>query len=323
MLLAILTTIITLISGGLIFRFVISPMLAAKIAYSQAFICDKRYPEDVDGSKFEGAYAESRKADVEDMQSVPFEAVSVTSRDGLALAARFYPAASADAPVVICFHGYRGTSVDDFCGPFGYLRHRGMALLMPDQRHQGHSEGKCMTFGIRERFDVLCWIDWVKEHCGNNVPIYLYGMSMGAATVLMASELIDGGNVAGIIADSPYTSADLVLFNTMKHHDVPIPRVSYRIVSLGACMCGQFRPGAVRVTDAVKNAKAPILLMHGEKDSCIPCKMSREIREADPDNIMLYTFPEAEHILSCYYEPIRYRKILSAFFDETAESCRK
>lgn len=319
MILAILITVSVLVSGGLIFRFVVSPMLAARIAFSQAFVTGKRYPEDVDGNSLEGDFKESRKADIEDMQHAAFETVSITSDDGLKLAGRFYPSSGSASPVVICFHGYRGTSVDDFCGIFGFLRHKDMALLMPDQRHQGHSEGKCMTFGIRERFDVLCWIRWVKEHCGADRPIYLYGMSMGAATVLMASELIDDNSVYGIIADSAYTSADLVLFNTMKHHGAPVPRVSYRILSLGACMCGQFRPGAVHVPEAVKKAKAPILLLHGERDSCIPCEMSREIHTANPDLIDLYTFPSAEHIMSCYTDPIRYRKILSSFFFETGK----
>lgn len=317
MLIALLTTLFTLTAGGLVFHFVLSPLLAAKIAFRQAFTATKRYPEDVDGTEQDGPYNESRKADVEDLREYPFLSVCTKSQDGLRLCARLYEN-TPSAPVVICFHGYRGTSVDDFCGIFSYLYGRGMSVLMVDQRHQGHSEGACMSFGILERYDVLSWLDFVRERYGADVPVWLYGMSMGAATVLMASELIPAGSVRGIIADSAYTSADKVLFNTMKHHGVPLPRASYRIVSLGACMCGHFRPGAVNVAEAVKKTNAPILLLHGEKDDCIPCSMSREIQSSNPEKILLYTFPAASHIMSCYCEPVRYRKVLGAFLRDNA-----
>ena len=77
--------------------------------------------------------------------------------------------------------------------------------MMIDQRAHGKSEGRTMTFGVFERFDVLSWIDYTVERVGKKTRIVLAGISMGAATVLMASNLNLPPNVKGIMADCPYS----------------------------------------------------------------------------------------------------------------------
>ncbi len=57
-----------------------------------------------------------------------------------------------------------------------------------------------------ERYDLLEWINWVNRQPFVGLPIYLFGLSMGAATVLMTAGEALPDNVHGIIADSGYTS---------------------------------------------------------------------------------------------------------------------
>lgn len=64
-----------------------------------------------------------------------------------------------------------------------------------------------MYYGKREYDDLKRWILFVRENISSHLPIYLYGMSAGAAAAIMVSNNISGLNVCGIIADSASTSA--------------------------------------------------------------------------------------------------------------------
>ena len=119
---------------------------------------------------------------------MPFERVETVSDDGLKLRGRYYHTKDG-APVVIGFHGYRGTPARDFSGGTQLYLQAGFNLLMIEQRSHCSSEGHTITFGVRERYDGLCWIRYVREHCGADTRIILAGISMGAATVLMMSGL--------------------------------------------------------------------------------------------------------------------------------------
>ena len=79
-------------------------------------------------------------------------------------------------------------------------------ILLIEQRGCGISGGKYITFGMTERYDVLTWIDWLNRETDGNLPIFLDGISLGGATVLMALELNLPDNVAGVIDDCGYTS---------------------------------------------------------------------------------------------------------------------
>ena len=139
---------------------------------------------------------------IEELLALPHERVYITSRDGLKLAGDWYPGQPGH-PVHICCHGYRGLGVRDFCGGAQSLLARGDGVLLIHERAQGDSQGHTMTFGIREREDVRLWAEYCAERFPG-APLFLHGISMGAATVLMTSALPLPAAVKGILADCPY-----------------------------------------------------------------------------------------------------------------------
>ena len=64
---------------------------------------------------------------------------------------------------------------------------RGRSALLVDQRSCGRSEGSVITFGINESRDLERWIDLVIKEIDPNAKIIITGVSMGAATVMMAA----------------------------------------------------------------------------------------------------------------------------------------
>lgn len=251
---------------------------------------------------------------IDDLNAAAYERVSITSADGLRLAGRYYPAASG-APLVIGCHGYRGTPSRDFSAGAGLYRGMGCALLLIEERGQCSSAGHTITFGAMEKYDVLFWTRWAADRFGD-IPILLGGVSMGAATVLMASALDLPENVRGIVADCPYTSARDIICSVGRGMSVPAELI-YPFARLSAKLFGRADITQADALSAAKEAKVPILLVHGEDDRFVPCDMSRAIAAANPEKIEFHTFPDAGHGLSYLVDRERYTALVEAFAART------
>ena len=286
-------------------------------AYRVAFWSAKKGREDLPvhkGKQYEPHLDEIARL-LQTILDRPCEVVSTTAFDGLTLSARYYHAADG-APLDIAFHGYRSAGLTDFCGGAEISREMGHNLLLVDQRAHGKSQGRTITFGVKERWDVLSWVDFALERFGPDTKILLYGISMGASTVLMASELPLPENVKGIVADCPYSSPAKIIASVGRKMRIPAG-LAASFSWVGAKVYGGFDLLEADPVRAVKKAKVPILLIHGESDGFVPCDMSAEIQRANPSQIYRCTFPGADHGISFLVDPDRYRKIVVEFCDKT------
>ena len=260
-----------------------------------------------DMEMFNGITEQAKK-----LSKIPCCRVQTTSYDGLRLLGRYYHR-SDDAPLCICFHGYRSSAIFDFSIMGQFLQNEGCNVLLVDQRAHFGSGGHTITYGIRERRDVLSWIEYANGRFGDDKPIYLFGISMGASTVVMASGLALPDNVRLICADCPYSSLRDVIFYVAKRW-YKCPRLLWTLIRISALVYGHLiMPRDVTAANAVRNTKKPILLIHGEADCFVPYEMSEEIRLANPECVERYTFPDAVHGVSYCYDPDRYIVILRDF----------
>lgn len=244
----------------------------------------------------------------------PFEWVWIKAYDGLKLAGRYYHVKDG-APVDICFHGWRGNGIRDFCGGSKLAFELGHNVLIVEQRGQGASEGHTMTYGVKEKYDVLSWAKYVNERFGTDTELYIYGVSMGAATVLMATGLELPDNVKAVIADCPYASP-VEIIKKVTDDDMKLPFNLFKpLIYAAALIYGHFNLGD-KLSDcreAVKKSKVPVLLIHGEEDKFVPAWMSRPIAEANPELVRYETFPGADHGMSYMVDTERYEKIVKEF----------
>jgi fermentation-respiration switch protein FrsA (DUF1100 family) len=244
------------------------------------------------------------------MEETPCQFVTIRSWDGVRLSARYYHHHDG-APLLILFHGYRSMALRDSAGGFGLGRKAGMNVLAVDQRAHGRSGGRTITFGIKERKDCLSWIQFANRKFGEDTPILISGLSMGAATVLMAAGLNLPDNVAGIMADCPYDSHAGIIQKVAAEEEYP-PKLVYPFVWLGALLFGHFRLTETTALDSVRGSRIPILLIHGADDRFVPCEMSKAITSANP-LCSLHIFPNAGHGLSYTSDPKRYEAIVFSF----------
>lgn len=242
-------------------------------------------------------YREEMRRIYHALEDRPCEMVSILSHDGLRLWGRYYHVKDG-APLDMGFHGYRSSPLTDFSGGSELSFEMEHNLLLIHQRAHGPSEGRTISFGIREREDVLSWADWASEHFGPETDIFLYGVSMGGASVLMASELDLPGNVRGIVADCPFASPIDIILDVAQKQKLPFPGWLVRpFAILGAKIFGGFDLTETDARRALKNARVPVLIIHGEADGYVPCQMS-DLQSCNPEKISRVTVPGADHGIS-------------------------
>ena len=296
---------------------IILVLAAAFLCFYLAFFVPKHGPIAMDdytipeGEIYE-VFREKMVYWMKEVRKLPYEAVSITSFDGLQLCGKYYEYAPG-APIELMFHGYRGNCDRDLCGGVQRCFKLGRSCLLVDQRASSASEGHVITFGIKEHRDCLSWIDFMVQHFGPDVKIILTGISMGASTVLMAAGYPLPPQVKGVLADCGFSSAKAIICQVIRQLKLP-PRLVYPFIRLGAKLFGGFDLEAFSAVDAVKQATVPIIFFHGDDDSFVPAHMSQENFDACASRKQLVITPGAGHGLCYPVDPQGYLKALREFF---------
>ena len=249
-----------------------------------------------------------------EVRAMPSEDMSVTSFDGLKLCGKYYEYAPG-AVTELMFHGYRGSAERDLCGGVQRAFSLGRNVLLVDQRTACRSDGHTITFGINEYRDCLNWVDFAIREFGPDVKLILTGISMGAATVVIASGQELPKNVVGVLADCGYTSAKEIIKKCAREMGLPGDLV-YPFIKLGGKVFGHFDVDETSPIEAVKNCKVPIIFYHGSSDDFVPCDMSKAVYDACPAPKRLVVTPGAGHGLCYLIDPETYLTELAGFFTE-------
>lgn len=244
--------------------------------------------------------------------------VETASHDGLKLKALWVPAENAKATMIL-FHGYHSSFLVDFSGIYRLYHDLGYNLLLVHQRSHGASEGKYITFGVKERLDALRWIEYHNQTFGK-LPVFLCGMSMGTATVTFAAgeELPD--NVRGITADCGFTSPYDILLHVGTKTAGSWVRLLMPAVDLWARILAGFSLRECESPKTLARAKVPILMIHGTADDYVPCHMSQAGFDACASEKELILVDGAGHGTSFLKDRARLEPILLDFFQRNITS---
>lgn len=235
----------------------------------------------------------------------------IKSYDGLKLHGMYFHKYD-NAPIEILFHGYRGGAFRDMSAGIERAAKVGRNALIIEQRTTGESEGKVISFGINERYDCVSWINFVIEHFGKDIEIYIGGVSMGGSTVLLASSMNLPSNVKGILADSSFYSAKDIIIKVLMDLKLP-PRVFYPFIKIGAKLYGKFDLEKTSPLESVRKTDIPIIFYHGEKDNFVPYEMSVKLYMACKSKKKLVSIKESGHGLCYLVDPDKYVNELKDF----------
>lgn len=243
------------------------------------------------------------------------ELVSITSFDGIKLNGFMLPAKDKSNRFVIAMHGFTTCGRNDFASVLPFFHYNNINVLVPDQRVHGNSEGKYKGFGVLERYDVKAWAQYLTERFGNNIKIALHGVSMGGASVIMASGLKLPDTVICVSADCAFTSPAEIFKHVLKtKYHIP-PVIVLPVINL---ICKHFCKWSLYECDTrkiVSESEYPYLFIHGAKDTYVPTYMSKENYEACKGLKRIHIVGEAKHGMSYCFDPEGCKNAITEFYD--------
>lgn len=249
------------------------------------------------------------------LETLTYENKTITSYDGLKLSAKYFKNKNSDK-IIIMFHGYRSIAENDFAAQAKWYYELGYNVLMVDQRSHGKSEGKYITFGIKERYDVVSWCEYVERNFENINEIILAGMSMGSTTVLLASALNLPRNVKGVIADCGFTSPKDIMSKVAERRYGINGKIILPFVNILCRNIAKFDLYEANVPDAMQQNKLPILFIHGQADDFVPSQMSKENFNACRSKKGLVLVDTVNHGLSYFVNKKKVQNEIQKFLKE-------
>lgn len=212
---------------------------------------------------------------------------------------------------VIAVHGYTDSAYFMVEAAKQFLNY-GYNVLMPDLRAHGKSEGRYIGMGWPDRLDLMQWIDYLIATYGN-IKIILYGISMGAATVMMTSGERLPSNVRVVIEDCGYTSAWEEFAYELKtlFHMPTFPALyNANVITKIRAKYSLKKASAIK---QVAKSKTPTLFIHGDKDKFVPFYMLDKLYDAASCKKEKLVIKNAGHAEAQRVEPERYWRCVRRF----------
>ena len=197
--------------------------------------------------------------------------VKVTTADGISLLSWYLPPPDT-RPVLVYFHGNGGH--------IGYRAERlrrfardSLGVLMLEYRGYSGNPGTPTEAGLYA--DAEAALDFLAAAGLGPDRLVLYGESLGSG---VAVALAARRNIAGLILEAPFTSvADVAQFH-------------YSFVPASLLVRDRFDS-----LSRIGQLKAPLLVLHGERDRVVPVRFGRALFDAAPDPKEFWLAPGAGH----------------------------
>lgn len=242
--------------------------------------------------------------------AVPVEDLTVLSSDGVQLSGWYLAGNNNKIAAVLC-HGIeanRWQMVDQA----RFLNRAGHPVILFDFRNHGISGGKNTSYGWFERLDAMAMVDEMRRRSPGS-KVVLWGLSMGAATSLLAApEILE---LAGVIAESPFDTMENTFYhhNELYFHMPDWPSIPIILALMGAV--GDYDADEVSPIAAVaRSGRVPMLFVAGEEDKRMLPEMVRKIAKAHPGRHSFY-IGKGSHAIIFQASGSDYKKEVLSFLD--------
>jgi len=197
-----------------------------------------------------------------------YEDVYFTSADGAGLHGWFIPGET-QTPVVLFFHGNAGNISHRVQNLRLLHQQSGVSVFIIDYRGYGNSTGQPSEEATYD--DARGALSWLHEQGWRSDQIIYFGRSLGAA---VATQLALEEPPAGLVLESPFTS---IAAMGRKHN--PILYLLF----------GGMLQSSYDALSKIDQISAPLLLLHGTRDTIVPPEMGEQIfaRAGEPKTLHL------------------------------------
>lgn len=205
-----------------------------------------------------------------------WQKISVESFDGTLLSGQLLPGHTDEC--IIFTHGITGTRMSALRMLEPFMT-SGWSIVLYDQRGHGESSRSFPAYGCKEKYDLQQIVSYVKTELPAS-RISLYGISMGAATVLQYLPLSE--DIYRCAADSSFSSLPEQLIYRFRSAGLPgyIHRPLLFLSGTFVRFFGGFSIWDCRPADSAAAAPIPLLLIHASGDEEVPVAMCTRIAES-------------------------------------------
>lgn len=214
--------------------------------------------------------------------------------------------------VVICAHGFQTNQIAAML-QVPMFADLGYDVITWDQRQAGDSDQTKCTMGANESKDCLELVKWVRAKYGSDVVLGLYGQSMGAATVMMASPHVK--NLAFLIEDCGYADLKATMKDIQGQYLKFINFDNFYEAANRYATVGDVNYDSVKPIRCIRalDPSVPALFLHGEGDTYIAPKNVKKLYNAKRGIRAMKTFPLAGHSQSYFFDIPGYTECVANF----------
>ena len=246
------------------------------------------------------------------------EDATVAASDGAALKGWFVQPRAWNGETVLLLHGVGDNRQGVMHYAPMFLR-SGYAVLLPDSRAHGDSDGDHATYGLLELDDVHRWLHWVKNReSGASGCLYLLGESMGAGIALQAAE---ESEVCAVVAEAPFASFREIGYERIAQglgtsvefsHVAALPMVNAAFIYARLRYGLKFDEASPERRLAASHV--PALLIAGLEDRNIPPRHAKKILKQADAQCELWLVPGAGHTTAASTAPVEFERRVLAWF---------
>jgi len=198
-----------------------------------------------------------------------------------------------------------------------YLK-RGYSVIMPDLRATGHSGGDRISYGWKERKDLLAIYNFLKSQ--GYVDIGAHGYSMGAATICYS--YLHMVNFSFVVLESCYAVLEKAVAGAFKKYKVPSPFL--RGIRPASEYFSGYKEENMQPKNLIHMIKCPLLVMAGEDEMIVSKKATLTLfKNNQSDLAKLHFFHDAEHENFSESYKDEYIQVVGEFLDLAESRIRK
>lgn len=248
----------------------------------------------------------------EDLQ-LPFDTLTIQTRDGLKLEGWFVKGSLPLKGTVIYLHGVSDNKISGL--PLAKLfSDHGYNVFLYDSRRHGESEGSFCTYGYYEKFDLSEAITQLEKLYGEKLgKVGVFGVSMGAAVALQAAGI--DSRISAVAAEAPFADLHSISLDYQKHIIKVRWKIIRHLVMARAERIGKFKADEVSPLKALERISAPILFIHGKEDCLIDPQYSTLLYSRARPPKEIYFIEDASHLDTRMVGGKEYEGKLLNFFD--------
>jgi pimeloyl-ACP methyl ester carboxylesterase len=195
------------------------------------------------------------------------------------------------AAIVVGIHGWENT-VEKLIPLSKNLIKDNLGVVLVNARNHGGSDPDSYSTMVMFADDVIHVLDYLRREVGKEIPVYLLGHSLGAATSIYVASLRN--DISGVISVSAFADLYRIIADGFLREYFP-GFLLHAVMGYLAKAIGKDY-NTLSPMHAIRRSDCPVLILHGTEDKVVPVRDAELLAEnAGNERAKLVLIDAADH----------------------------